>query len=230
VSVPGAAFDRETLRFLTDLAANNNRVWFEANKQRYEDHCLTPALAFVDAMRPAITKISSHFRAVSRRVGGSIMRVHRDTRFARGRSPYKTNIGIQFRHERGRDVHAPGFYVHIEPGGCFLGAGIWHPEPSSRSGIRTEIVQRPDVWQRVRDARAFRRHFDLGGEQLSRMPRGFPADAPHGEDLRRQDFIAACNLEDATIVRSDFADSVADRFSSAAAFVEFLCGALDLEF
>jgi uncharacterized protein (TIGR02453 family) len=229
VSAP-ATFDREALRFLTDLAANNNRAWFEANKQRYEDHCLTPALAFVDAMRPAIAKISSNFRAVSRRMGGSIMRIHRDTRFARDKSPYKTNIGIQFRHARGRDVHAPGFYVHIEPGRCFLGAGIWHPEPGARAAIRTEIVQHPDIWQRARDARAFRRHFDLGGEQLARMPRGFPGDSPHADDLRRQDFIAGCNLANRVVVRGDFVDAVADRFASAAPFVAFLCGALDLEF
>jgi uncharacterized protein (TIGR02453 family) len=230
VSAPAPTFDRETLRFLANLAANNNRDWFEANKQRYEDHFLTPALAFVDAMRPAITKISSHFRAVSRRMGGSIMRIHRDTRFARDKSPYKTNIGIQFRHARARDVHAPGFYVHIEPGRCFLGAGIWHPEPGARAAIRTEIVQHPDLWQRVRDARAFRQCFDLGGEQLARMPRGFPADAPHADDLRRQDFIGGCNLPDEEVVRGNFADSVAGRFASAAPFVAFLCGALDLEF
>jgi uncharacterized protein (TIGR02453 family) len=230
VSTPAAAFDRETLRFLTDLSANNNRPWFEANKQRYEDHFLTPALAFVDAMRPTITKISTNFRAVSRRMGGSIMRIHRDTRFARDKSPYKTNIGIQFRHARGRDVHAPGFYVHIEPGRCFLGAGIWHPETSARTAIRTEIVQHPDLWQRARDASAFRQYFDLGGEQLARMPRGFPADATHADDLRRQDFIAGCNLADRDVTRGDFVGAVAARFASAAPFVAFLCGALDLEF
>jgi uncharacterized protein (TIGR02453 family) len=225
-----AAFDRETLRFLTDLAANNDRAWFEANKQRYEDHFLAPALAFVDAMNPAIAAISTNFRAVSRPLGGSIMRIYRDTRFARDKSPYKTNIGIQFRHARGRDVHAPGFYVHIQPGGCFLGAGIWHPESSALAAIRTEIVQHPDLWQRARDAKAFRRHFDLGGEQLARLPRGFAADAPHADDLRRKDFIAGCNLADRDVLSRGFAADVAARFASAAPFVAFLCGALDLEF
>src|SRR5882672_12210854 len=104
-------FDRETLRFLADLAAHNDRPWFEANKHRYEAHCMEPALAFIEAMAPAIAKISRHFVVAPKRAGGSLMRIYRDTRFARDKAPYKTNIGVQFRHERAKDVHAPGFYV-----------------------------------------------------------------------------------------------------------------------
>jgi effector-binding domain-containing protein len=121
---------------------------------------MEPALAFIQAMAPAIATISPHFVASARRLGGSLMRIHRDTRFARDKSPYKINIGIQFRHERGRDVHAPGCYVHIVPGSCFLGAGIWHPDPKALRAIRTEIVEQPALWQRALDDRAFRRHFN----------------------------------------------------------------------
>src|SRR4029079_19043943 len=135
------SFDRETFRFLAELAAHNERAWFEANKQRYWDYCMEPAVAFIRAMAPAIASISPHLVANARRLGGSLMRIHRDTRFARDKSPYKINIGIQFRHERGRDVHAPGLYVHIVPGSCFLGAGIWHPDPHALRAIRTEIVE-----------------------------------------------------------------------------------------
>jgi len=224
------AFDRETLRFLAELARNNDRVWFNANKQRYEDHFVAPALRFIDVLAPAIAKISRHFLAVSKVSGGSLMRIYRDTRFARDKAPYKTNIGIQFRHERGKDVHAPGFYVHIEPGGCFLGAGIWHPEPSALAAIRREIVEQPNLWKRARDGRAFNRHFALGGEQAAKPPRGFPADAPHADDLRRKDFIASCDLADREVVAAGFAARVAERFSSAAPLMAFLCGALDLDF
>jgi len=224
------AFDRETLRFLAELAGNNDRVWFSANKQRYEDHFVAPALRFIDALAPAIAKISRHFLAVSKVSGGSLMRIYRDTRFARDKSPYKTNIGIQFRHERGKDVHAPGFYVHIEPGGCFLGAGIWHPEPSALAAIRREIVEQPNLWKRARDGRAFNRHFALGGEQAAKPPRGFPTDSPYADDLRRKDFIASCDLDDREVVAAGFAAGVAKRFSSAAPLMAFLCGALDLDF
>jgi uncharacterized protein (TIGR02453 family) len=224
------SFDRETLRFLEELAAHNDRTWFNANKQRYEDHFVAPSLALIDTLAPAIRKISRHFLAVSKVSGGSLMRIYRDTRFARDKSPYKTNIGIQFRHERGKDVHAPGFYVHVEPGACFLGAGIWHPEPSALAAIRREIVDQPKLWRDARDARAFNRHFALGGEQAAKLPRGLPADSPHADDLRRKDFIASCDLADREVLGASFAADAAARFASTAPFMAFLCGALDLDF
>ena len=226
----GASFDAETLRFLKDLAANNERPWFAAHKHRYDRHVLEPALSFIEAMAPAVQKISRHFVASAKRSGGSLMRVYRDTRFARDKAPFKTNIGIQFRHERGKDVHAPGFYVHIEPGGCFLGAGIWHPEPSALAAIRMEIVDQPRLWKRVRDGRAFRKHFELAGEKLAKAPRGFPPDSPHADDLRRKDFIASCALTDREVLGPRFARQVGERFATASPLMEFLCGALDLRF
>jgi uncharacterized protein (TIGR02453 family) len=224
-------FDERTLAFLQELAAHNERPWFDANKHRYETHVMAPALAFIEAMAPHLTKISRHFVANRKRVGGSLMRVYRDTRFARDKTPFKTNIGIQFRHERGRQgVHAPGFYVHIEPGRCFLGVGLWHPEPAALKGIRTEIVEQPKLWERARDDHGFREHFALGGGELVRAPRGFPADGPHAADLRRTDFVATCNLQDRDTLRPQFADDVAARFATASPLLAFLCGALDLQF
>lgn len=223
-------FTAETLGFLRDLAAHNERPWFEANKHRYERHVLEPAFAFIEAMAPPLHGISRHFVASKRRIGGSLMRVYRDTRFARDKTPFKTNIGIQFRHERVKHVHAPGFYVHIEPGNCFLGAGIWHPEPKTLAAIRREIVEHPELWASARGGAAFRRDFELAGRQLAKSPRGFPRDAPHADDLRRQDFIAACTLSDSAVLREDFRAHAAGRFEATAPFVEFLCGALDLAF
>ena len=118
---PGPYFTSRTFRFLRKLAANNDRDWFQANKARYESNVREPCLAFIRAFRKPLERISPFFVASDRRVGGSLMRVYRDTRFSRDKTPYKTNVGIQFRHELGKDVHAPGFYVHIAAGECFLG-------------------------------------------------------------------------------------------------------------
>ncbi len=85
------------------------------------------------------------------------MRVFRDTRFGRDKTPYKTNVGIQFRHSQGKDVHAPGYYVHIEPGRHFIGAGMWRPDPVSLAGIRDAIVERTAAWKSARDAAPFRK-------------------------------------------------------------------------
>ena len=117
-------FEPTLFQFLKQLAKNNNRPWFLENKGRYEQEVLEPSLAFIRAFQPRLKKISEFFVASDRRVGGSLMRVYRDTRFWGKEEPYKTNVGIQFRHEFGKDIHAPGFYVHLEPGDVFLGGGI----------------------------------------------------------------------------------------------------------
>ena len=95
--------------------------------------------------------ISKHLTAIPKRSGGSLMRVYRDTRFSRDKTPYKTNIGIQFRHEQGKDVHAPGLYFHLDRNECFLGVGMWHPEREALAAIRQAIVDDPKAWRRVRD-------------------------------------------------------------------------------
>ena len=133
-------FSAATFGFLDELAANNDRAWFEANKARYEALVREPALEFIAAMGPLLTGFAPNFRAEPRRVGGSLMRVHRDTRFARDKAPYKTNIGIQFRHALGKDVHAPGFYLHVSSSECFLGAGCWHPEADALGRIRQLVA------------------------------------------------------------------------------------------
>jgi len=142
-------FDPSLFQFLKQLAKNNNRQWFQENKTRYEKIVLEPALAFIRAFRPRLKKISEYFTAIDRRSGGSLMRVYRDTRFHGSSEPYKTNVGIQFRHEFGRDIHAPGFYVHLEPGTCFLAAGLWRPESSILRQVREAIVENPARWRRI---------------------------------------------------------------------------------
>ena len=107
-----ARFEPETLRFLEELAVNNNRDWFAENKSRYEEQVLDVALRFIQSMQDPLHEIAPCFVALPTRVGGSLMRVYRDTRFSKNKLPYKTNIGIQFRHEQAKDVHAPGYYVH----------------------------------------------------------------------------------------------------------------------
>ena len=221
-------FSSDTLRFLGELAANNNRPWFNENKHRYEQAILEPALDFICAMGPRLERVAPHFTAIPRRVGGSLMRVYRDTRFSPDKRPYKTNIGIQFRHELGKDVHAPGFYVHIDPASCFLGVGSWHPGPVPLGMIRDRIVEDPAAWSKARDATRFRRRFELTGDSLKRPPRGYPAEHPYVEDLKRKDFIAVAGFDFEAAADAGFADRVAADFAAAIPFVAFLCEALDL--
>src|ERR671918_1560675 len=142
-----ASFGPELFAFLAELRENNDREWFAANKHRYEEHLLEPAMAFVDAFAPRLRKISPHFRADSRPSGGSLFRIYRDTRFSKDKSPYKTNLGIHFRHEQAKDAHAPGYYLHIGPGEVCAGGGIWHPNTEAVTRIREAIVADPKRWK-----------------------------------------------------------------------------------
>ncbi|MDJ0709300.1 MAG: DUF2461 domain-containing protein [Woeseiaceae bacterium] len=225
-----ARFEPRTLRFLEELQANNNREWFKENKPRYEDDVLDVALRFIISMQDPLTDIAPRFTAVPTRVGGSLMRVYRDTRFSKIKLPYKTNIGIQFRHERAKDVHSPGYYVHIDPEQVFIGVGMWRPDSGPLKAIRERIVARPAEWQRAIGGTAFKRQFDLGGEKLTRPPRGFDKDHVCIEDIKRKSFIAVREFDVDACLKPQFQRTVEASFRTAEAFMQFLCKAVGVRF
>jgi uncharacterized protein (TIGR02453 family) len=218
------------LKFLRELDRNNDRAWFEANKQRYEDEVREPGLAFIRIMAGHVHKISPHLIASDKRVGGSMMRIYRDVRFSKNKAPYKTNLGIQFRHDAGKDVHAPGLYFHVEPKQCFLGCGMWHPDPKSLGAVREAIDEDPKGWKRVRDGKRFRGTWELGGESLKRPPRGYSEDHRFIEDLKRKDHIAFCSLADREIHGPELIADVVDRFRRSSAYLRWLAETLQLDF
>lgn len=223
-------FTKQTFTFLAALAVNNNREWFEEHKQEYEEFVRDPALDFISDMSDEMPAISRHFLAQPKKVGGSLMRVYRDTRFSGDKTPYKTNIGIQFRHEVGKDIHAPGYYLHIEPDGCFLAAGLWHPDADALFKIRRYIAENSDAWLAARDEKTFNKFFSLEGDALTNAPRGFAKDHPLLEDLKRKDFICLANLTKATVTSSNLRPQAVERFRQAAPLMRFLCKALELQF
>jgi uncharacterized protein (TIGR02453 family) len=223
-------FTKATFKFLDELAANNNRGWFEANKPRYESLVREPALDFIEAMEPALRKFAPNFRAEPRKMGGSLMRVFRDTRFSRDKTPYKTNIGIQFRHALGKDVHAPGFYVHIATDECFLGAGCWHPEADALGRIRDLVAQKPEKWFAARNDRKFLAQWELWGDSLTRPPRGYASDHPAIADLKRKDFVALAPLSATEATGPGLLKLAGKRFAETAPFMAFLCEALEVPY
>jgi len=223
-------FTQETLRFLNDLAANNNRDWFGSHKEQYETTIRTPALNFITDMADELALISPHFLAVPKKVGGSLMRVYRDTRFGKDKRPYKTNIGIQFRHEMGKDVHAPGYYLHVESEECFVGVGIWRPDATALGKIRDAIVENSAGWLAVSGNKAFRKTFTLSGDSLINAPRGYAKDHPLLEDLKRKDFIALSEVSIERITSPRLKSLVTDKFNTATPYMQFLCKALELRF
>ena len=218
------------LHFLNELSKHNNRAWFQANKSRYEQELLEPALAFITAMEAPLAKISPHFQAVPKKVGGSLMRIYRDVRFSKDKRPYKTNVGIQFRHDKGRDVHSPGFYFHIDPDQVFVGAGIWHPDSQTLTKIRRAVDRRAAEWRKAKSDKAFRDRYELAGDSLKRPPRGYDADHPLIDDLRRKDFIGVSQLDHDALFDPAIVRTTAATFRAAKPLVAFLCQATGVKF
>lgn len=223
-----AHFQPQLFRFLRDLKANNSRPWFLENKERYERHARQPLLQFITDFGPGLRRISTNFVADPRPVGGSMFRIHRDTRFSRDKSPYKLMVAAQFRHVKAKDVHAPGFYLHLEPGRVFAGAGLWRPDGAAAARVRTAMVNNPAAWRRAVSGRAFRESCTLEGERLRRPPRGFDPDHALVEDLKRKDFIAVRQFTQAEVCSADFLVHYTRTCRSMAPLMKFLTKALGL--
>ena len=225
-----AHFRGTFFEFLEDLKANNNSQWFKANKDRYIDEVRTPLQQFVLDFAPHLKKISPHFVADPRPVGGSIFRVYRDIRFSPDKTPYKTHAAAQFRHKQGKDVHAPGFYLHLSPGEVFAGFGIWHPNSPALLKIRNAIVRKPGEWKKVVQGKNFQSKCSLGGESLKRPPKGFDPDHPFIDDLKRKDFISQISFTQKEACSSSFMDEYVKACKAAGPFVKLLTQALGLRY
>jgi len=190
-------FTPESFAFLRELRENNNREWFAQNKQRYEREVRDPALRFISDFGPHLSRIAPRLVADPRR---SMFRIYRDTRFSRDKSPYKTHVGIHFFHEKSKAAASvPGFYLHISPGECFAAAGIWHPDPGSLAKMRQSIAAKSPDWMRIKKSK-----LPIEGGSLKRPPRGFAADHPLIDDLKRTDFVTSVRLKESDLTSPNF--------------------------
>ncbi|MEE8573752.1 MAG: DUF2461 domain-containing protein [Gemmatimonadota bacterium] len=215
----------ELFGFLEELAENNDRHWFQSNKSRYEEVIREPLRAFVRDFDGPLEAISPHVVADDRKSGGSLFRIHRDTRFSKDKSPYKTWAALQFRHEAGKDAHAPGFYLHLQPGNVLMGAGCWHPAREALEAIRDAIAEDAEAWLEVK-AGILDAGFELEGESLKRAPRGYPAEHAAVEDLKRKDFIVVRHLSEEVVCEPDFVDTYAGLCAEASSLMRLLTAAI----
>ena len=223
--MPNPYVTPRTFQFFRELAEHNDRRWFEANKQRYHDEVRDPLLRLVADFAPKLAKISKHMVADPRPVGGSLFRIYRDTRFAKDKSPYKTQAGLTFRHDAGRDVHGPIFYLHLEPGRVFAAAGLWHPPAEILKPVRDAIAEKPERWKRAITG------LDLdAGDPLKRPPQGYDADHPCAADLQRRSFTASTSFTQKDACAPDFLSKYAEACRRSAPLVAFLTQAVGLPF
>lgn len=219
-----AYFTPELFRFLSRLKRNNHRDWFLAHKDEFETCARQPALRFITDFAAPLHEISPYLVADARPSRGSLFRIYRDTRFSGDKRPYKTNLAMRFSHS-GKNVHSPGFYLHLESGGCFAACGLWHPEPPTLLRVRNAIVSRPKEW------RAVRKMLNWGDAgKLSRAPRGFPADHEFVEDLKLRDLGSAVELTDKQVCSPRFLSIFAEACRKMSPVAAFLSSAVGLKY
>ena len=224
-------FSPSFFAFFKDLKANNERAWFEAHKERFRGTVQTQMSHFIAAMAPELKTISKEFIADPRPNGGSMFRIYRDVRFSRDKRPYKEHAACQFRHRFARDVHAPGFYVHLAPGEVFIGGGLWMPDSEALARIRSVIAAKPELWKKSVATKTFAAHFGaLEGESLTRPPRGFDANHPLIADLKRKSFVATRMSSERAARTATFLAETAESFRKLDPLMRFLCGALDVPY
>ena len=224
-------FPKDFFAFLREIKAHNERPWFEENKQRFRDSVQAPMSAFIAGMAPRLSKISKCFVADPRPNGGSMFRIYRDIRFSKDKRPYKEHAACHFRHSAGKDVHAPGFYMHFAPDEVFFGGGMWMPPPDALAKIRDAIVKKPAGWKAVTADKSFAKTFDgVEGEALSRPPRGFDPNHPLIEDIKRKSFFAMHESSVKAAQSPKFLDEVAAAFAAASPLMKFLCTAQGVKY
>lgn len=215
------AFGPGLFAFLRELREHNEREWFNANKARFEGEVKEPSLAFVEDFELLLAEVSPHFK-------GKLFRIHRDTRFAKDKTPYKTHTGLHFRHESAEDAHSLGFYLHLEPDNCFAGVGVWRPEGAALKAIREAIAARPSEWREA--VAALGDEFVLEGTALKRPPAGFDATHPQIEDIKRKDFVAVRRLAETAVTAPGFLHDFQGLCRDASPFMRFLCDAAGARF
>ena len=218
-------FSPATFRFLRSLKRHNTREWFADNRARYVAEVEAPMRQLIADFAPRLGRISRAYVADPRRVGGSMFRIHRDTRFSADKSPFKTWAAARFAHEgrrQGTDS-VPAFYLHIGPDECYGGGGVYHIEMPALTRIRQSIAAPSSRWAAVR-----RTGIEIDGDALTRPPKGFDPAHRFVEDLKRKDLYTLTEFSEAEAAAGDFLDRYTAACERAAPLIEFLTKALGL--
>jgi uncharacterized protein (TIGR02453 family) len=156
--------------------------------------------------------------------GGSLFRIHRDTRFSRDKSPYKTHLGVHFFHDSGKKAPSvPGFYLHISADECFAAGGIWHPDPAALMKVRDAIAAGAPAWKSIK-----RSKLPIEGGSLKRPPRGYAPDHPHIEDLKRTDFVTSVKMDEHDLCKPTFMSDFAAHCRRMSPLVKFVTQSLGM--
>jgi uncharacterized protein (TIGR02453 family) len=232
---PFTGFRPEAIQFLADLAANNDRAWFQPRKADYERLLKEPLQALIATLAERFEARGIPLRADPAK---SPFRIYRDVRFSKDKSPYKTNLGASFPwigdeppdpdaggRSHTANAHSSGGYFHLQPGEIFVGGGVWRPDKAWLDAFRRGVVDEPDRIRGLVDDPRFSEMFgELGGEEprLQRVPTGYPADHPNAEFLKLKDVIFGRRLADADATSPSLPDVITESFAAALPVMRYL--------
>ena len=206
-----------TFTFLKQVKKNNNRNWFNANKETYiEQHAAV--VAFADAV---IARMNKYDKIETPSGKKAVFRIYRDVRFSKDKSPYKTHFGMHM--SRATKMLRGGYYFHIEPGKCFVGGGFWDPNPDDLKHIREQIAIHPKPLSKILDSKDFKKNFGkLEGEKLVNVPRGFEKDHPAADLLRYKQFLISKNIPEKVLTSKKGLDEVVNGFRAMRPFFDYM--------
>ena len=192
------------IKFLTDLKINNNREWFNANKERY----LVLKVEFEQLTQLLINEIGKFDKSiVGLQSKDCIFRIYRDTRFSYDKTPYKTHFGTYIAAKGGRKSEHAGYYLHIDPDGSFFSVGVWQPNPQLLKLLRVSVFENIDEWNEIITQKHFKQTFDdswYEQDMLKTVPREFPKDFLYGYFLRLKHYLVSKNFTSADLQSPDF--------------------------
>jgi uncharacterized protein (TIGR02453 family) len=223
---PFDGFPKEGIDFLKRLKKNNNRPWFHKHKQVYDESVKFPMQCLIASLSERMGDVAPEIEFNPKK---SIFRIYRDIRFSKNKAPYKTSIAASF-NWRGLKgpVESPGLYLHVEPGGVFIGGGVYMPSGDQLKAFRKSMVDRPQEFLAVVRDKRFKREFgSIQGETLQKAPLGFPRDHPMIEHLKHKQFYVGKEYEDETIsMRPGFVNTVVRVFADTMPLVRWLAASM----
>lgn len=215
-----------TLKFLKDLKKNNNKPWFEAHRNNY-DEAKEDLVALTAQLIKAIASFDKPIGSLQPK--DCLFRINRDVRFSKDKSPYKINLASYFNKE-GKKGNGAGYYLHIEPGNSFAAGGIWVPEPSVLAAIRQEIDYNFNDWSKIMSNAAFKKNFPdgfNGNEKLSRPPKGYEDNNPAIEFIKQKSFVVRHFLTDTEIQSKTLVKDLSKIYLAMYPLIEFINKSID---
>ena len=213
-------FTPETLKFLRALTRNNDREWFKARKDKYEEHVRAPMIAVIERLAVDFQKFAPEILASPKT---SLYRIYRDTRFSENKTPLKTQVSASFRWKGLPKGEGAGLYLEVHPKWVWMGGGFWAPPAPQLVRIREHVAETFPEIERLSRSKTFKSMFgSLDGEKLTRVPRGYPKDHPAAEYLKFKQFLAGREFPPEFATSADFYPALVQTYKAAMPLIRFL--------